>query len=232
MIVYCNMYEPKKAFIKPGAPKKPNEWECSVVITDEDTVDELEAYGKSLDTMLSVKKVKTTEFKDLYKVEPPDGAGKNVWVFKLKKSTEQGKTGRKIAFKFYPQVLMNTKEGRTRLNDMWKEISTTTEDGEEVIKVVSNNKQPTLVGNGSYGTISIDRFDRTAGGSTLSLKNLLVTELKEYEGSGNSNDGSEFDDADDGNGGNVKVPPKAKTVAKPKAKPQDDFEDDGLDLPF
>lgn len=237
MIVYCNMYEAKKAFIKPGAPKKPNEWDCSIVLTDEDTVDDLEAYGKSLDTMLSIKKVKTTEFKDAYKVDPPEGAGKNVWIFKLKKSTEQGKTGRKIPFKFYPQVLQNTPEGRMRLNDIWKEVVDTDEDGNEIRKVVQTNKQPVLVGNGSFGTISIDRFDRSAGGATLSLKNLLVTELKAYVGSGASNDGNEFDDdsASDGNGGTTRVPPSAKTKdvpkVKAKAKPQDD-EDDSDSLPF
>jgi len=237
MIVYCNMYEAKNAYVKPGAPKKPKEWDCSIVLTDEDTVDDLEAYGKSLDTMLSIRKVKTTDFKDLYKVDPPEGAGKNVWIFKLKKSTEQGKTGRKIAFKFYPQVLQNTPEGRMRLNDIWKEVVEVDEDDNEIRKVVQTSKQPVLVGNGSYGTISIDRFDRSAGGATLSLKNLMVTDLKSYVSSGASNDGSEFDDDDsasDGNGGSTKVPASAKTKVAPKtqakAAPQDDEDSD--ELPF
>lgn len=37
-----------------------------------------------------------------------------------------------------------------------------------------------LVGNGAYGTLSIDKFDRSAGGSSLFLKNLLVTSMVEY----------------------------------------------------
>ena len=237
MIVYCNMYEAKNAWVKPGAPKKPKEWDCSIVLTDEDTVDDLEAYGKALDTMLSIRKVKTTEFKEAYKVDPPEGAGKNVWIFKLKKSTEQGKTGRKIPFKFYPQVLQNTPEGRIRLNDIWKEVIEIDEDGNDIRKVVQTSKQPVLVGNGSFGTISIDRFDRSSGGATLSLKNLMVTDLKAYVGSGASNDGAEFDEDDsasDGNGGSAKVPASAKTKdvpkAKAKAQPQDDLDDS--DLPF
>ncbi len=63
-IVFCQMSEPVKAFVKPGAPKKPDEWKCGIVLTDEDYVDELEEYGKSLDTLLSMKKVKSAEFED------------------------------------------------------------------------------------------------------------------------------------------------------------------------
>lgn len=213
MIVYCQMAEPVKAFVKPGAPSKADEWKCSIVLTDEDYVDELEAYGKSLDTLLSMKKVKTIDFENTYKVAPPEGAGKNVWVFTLRKSTELGKTGKPVPSQYQPKVFEKVK------NTMVE---------------ITNSK---LVGNGSYGTVSVDKFDRTAGGSSLFLKNLLVTDLIEYvKQESDYEAGSEFgdDSASDGNGSSVKVPASAKTKdapkAKAKAKPQDDEDSD--ELPF
>ena len=216
-IVYCQMNEPVKAFVKPGAPKKPDEYKCSIVITDEDLADDLEAYGKSLDTLLSIKKVKSSEFEDKYKCPVPEGAGKNVWIFTLRKSTELGKTGKPLPDIHKPKVFEKVK------NTMVE---------------VTHSK---LVGNGSIGTISIDRFDRTAGGASLFLKNLLVTELIEYVPTeSNYEAGSEFgdDSADDGDGGKVKVPQNAKaksTEAKKtvaKAAPKPSFEDDDSDIPF
>lgn len=213
-IVYCQMSEPVKAFVKPGAPKKADEWKCGVVLVDEDEVDLLEEHGKSLDTLLSIKKVKSAEFEDKYKCDLPEGAGKNVWVFTLRKSTELGKTGKPVPLQYQPKVFEKVKNTLV-------EITTTK-----------------LVGNGSYGTISIDRFDRTAGGASLFLKNLLVTDLKEYVPTDSDyQPGSEFgdDNASDGNGGSVKVPAKAKTaVAKPKAapKPASGFDDMDDDIPF
>lgn len=215
MIVYCQMSEPVKAYVKPGTPKKPDEFKCSIVLTDEDYVDELEAYGKSLDTLLSIKKVKTVEFENIYKCSPPRDAGKNVWIFTLRKSTELGKTGKPLPLQHYPKVF--EKVGNTLVD-------------------ITRSK---LVGNSSYGTVSIDRFDRTSGGSSLYLKNLLVTNLIEYVKQDSDYEaGSEFDDdaADDGDGGKVKVPAKAKspeakkTVAKPAPKPS--FEDDDDSIPF
>ena len=215
MIVYCNMYEAKNAWVKPGAPKKADEWKCSIVLTDEDYVDELEEYGKSLDTLLSMKKVKSAEFEDKYKCSLPDGAGKNVWVFTLRKSTELGKTGKPVPIQYQPKV--------------FEKVKNTMVD-------VTHSK---AIGNGSYGTVSIDRFDRSAGGASLFLKNLLVTELIEYVPTESDYEaGSEFgdDNASDGNGGNVRVPAAAKTKEAPKAKPKaapkpQDDEDEDL-LPF
>jgi len=212
-IVFCQMAEPVKAYVKPGTPSKPDEWKCSIVLTDEDYADDLEAYGKSLDTLLSIKKVKTAEFEEKYKCAVPEGAGKNVWIFTLRKSTELGKTGKPVPSQYQPKVF-------EKIKNTMVEITTSK-----------------LVGNGSYGTVSIDKFDRTAGGSSLFLKNLLVTDLIEYVKQDSDYEaGSEFgdDSASDGNGGSTKVPASAKTKVAPKtqakAKPQDD--DDSSDLPF
>ena len=224
-LVYVQVSEPVKAYVKPGAPKKPDEWKASVVLTDEDLVDELEAYGKELDTMLSIKKVKAVEFEDKYKCDLPEGAGKNVWIMTLRKSTMLGKTDKPVPDKFMPRVYEVSKDANGAV--------TKTE--------ITKTK---LVGNGSKGTLTIDRFDRTSGGSSLYLKNVFVTDLIEYESEGSDYEpGSEYDgdSADDGNGGSTKVPVKAKTAtapAKPAAKakaapkPSSGFDDMDDDIPF
>ena len=212
-IVFCQMDAPVKAFVKPGAPKKPDEYKCSIVITDKALKKELDKYGKSLDTLLSIKEVDAADFEGTYKCPLPDDAGDEVWVFTLRKSVELGKTGKPLPDIHKPKVFEKVKN---------------------TLVEITHSK---LVGNGSKGWMSIDRFDRTAGGASLFLKNLLVTEFVEYvKQDSDYQAGSEFgdDSASDGDGGNVKVPAKAKTaVAKPKAapKPQAD-EDDSDSLPF
>ncbi len=210
-LVYVQLQEPVKAYVKPGAAPKPDEWKASIVLTDEDYVDALEDYARELDTQISLKKVKSVEFAEKYKTDLPEGAGKNVWILTLRKSTELGKTGKPVPQQYQPKVYL--KEG----------------------KVLKDVTATTLVGNGSKGAISVDRFDRTAGGSSLYLKNVLVTDLVEYEAkSSDYRSGSEFEDsADDGNGGSVVVPAKAKTASAPKGKkPPVDSDDDSSSDPF
>jgi len=213
-IVFCQMSEPVKAYVKPGAPKKPDEWKCSVVITDKAYKKELEKYGKSLDTLLSIKEVDSADFEEKYKCPLPEGAGDEVWVFTLRKSTELGKTGRPVPLQYQPKVFEKIKN--------------------TMVEITSTK----LVGNGAFGTISIDKFDRSAGGSSLFLKNLLVTSMVEYVKQDSDYEaGSEFgdDSASDGNGGSTRVPASAKTKdapkVKPRAKPQEDDSDDDS-LPF
>jgi hypothetical protein len=211
MIVFCNISKPVKAYVKPGTPAKPDEWKCSIVLTDEDRVDELEAYGKSLDTLLSMKKVKSVDFEATFKVAPPKDAGKNVWIMTLRKSIELGKTGKPVPLEYEPKVF--EKIGNTMLE-------------------ITTMKQ---VGNGSYGTMSVDKFDRSNGGSSLYLKNLLVTDLIQYiKQESDYEAGSEFSDDED-TPPVVKAPAKApapvKAPAKAKAKPVDE-DDDSSDLPF
>jgi len=205
-LLYVQMSEPVKAYAKAGAPVKAPEWKCSVAIVDEEMVDALEEYAKSLDTMLSLKKVKTANFEEVYHCPPPEGAEKNVWVLTLRKSCELGKTGRPVPIQFQPKVF------------------------EKVGNVMVDVTHSKLIGNNSYGTVSIDRFDRSNGGSSLYLKNLLVTTMVEYIKKDSEYEaGSEF-------GEDVpvsKTPAKtaAKPTVKPKAKPQDDFDED-MELPF
>ena len=206
-LVYVCVPKPVKAYVKKGEAEKADEWKAGVVVTDEDFVDEFEAYAASLDTQVSVKKVKVEEFEEIYKCPVPENANKKVWVITLRKSTELGKTGEKVPEKYAPKVFELTEKGN-RLE-------------------ITNEK---LVGNGSKGSISIDRFDRNKGGSSLYLKNILVTDLVEYVPVEHAEAGSEFDDDDSVEEEKpAKAAPAKKTAAKPKADKTDDVSDD---IPF
>ena len=206
LLLFVQMNEPVKAYAKPGTPTKPNEYKCSVAISDEDYIDSLEAYGKSLDTLLSIKKVKTSEFEATYKTSPPEDAGKNVWIVTFRKSCEMGKTGRPILDIHKPKVF------------------------EKVGNVMLDITHSKLIANGSRGTISIDRFDRSNGGSSLFLKNLLVTDLIEYIKPDSVYEaGSEFDDEVPQAKPKATAPAKAPVKAKTKPQVEDD---DSEELPF
>lgn len=214
MLLYVSVQEPVAAFVKPGVPPKPKEWKASVVITDKAVKKEYEKFAKLLDTLVSIKEVETADFESIYKTAPPEDAGDEVWVVTLRKSTELGKTGKPVPDQFKPRVYHQI--GNTR-----QDITATT-----------------LVGNGSYGSISLDIFMKQAGGGSIFLKNVLVTDLVEYERKDSAtNDGSEFD-ADDGSDTPVKIPTKAvekakvATAAKAKAKQLSGFDDMDDEIPF
>ena len=208
MLLYVSLNKPAKGYVKAGEPPKPDEWKASVAISDEDVLDEYEAFANKIDAKTSIKKVKTAEFEAIYKVAPPEDAGKNVWVITLRKSTELGKTGKPVPDLYKPKVF--EKVGKTLVD-------------------VTNSKLPA---NGSYGSISIDKFERTNGTASLYLKNVLVTEMIEYVQEESSyNPGDEFDDEPKAE--KPKAKPEAKApAAKPKARAKnEEVEDDG-DVPF
>lgn len=206
MLLYVQLNKPVKGYVKAGDAPKADEWKASVALTDEDVLDEYEAFAKEIDAKTSIKKVKTTEFEGIYKVAPPEDAGKNIWVVTLRKSTELGKTGKPVPDLYKPKVF--EKVGKALVD-------------------VTNSKLPA---NGSYGSISIDKFERTNGTTSLYLKNVLVTSMIEYvpEESAAYEAGSEFDDEPKDEA--PKAKPAAKVEAKPKARakveaaPEDDDE--------
>lgn len=210
MLVYACLDKPVDCF----DADKGQEYKCGVVVS-EDVADEFaEQFPKQ-----AARKVKRSEFKDIYKCEPPEGSEKNLYVITLKKNSQitDKATGDKIPLpiKYKPRLLQ--KQGGTLVD-------------------ITNTEKAS---NGSFGTVSYEAGE-TRYGLVARLKNVLVTELIPYEGGGSDYEiGDEFgdDSASDGNGGNVKVPASAKAKEAPKAKPkaaskpQDDF-DDGDDLPF
>jgi len=175
---------------------KGQEYKSGIVITDEDIVDEF----NDLYPKQSAKKVKAADFEETYKCPVPEGAGKNVWVITLRKNTKLA-NGADLPDKYRPRVFQ-------RKGGVLVDITTTI-----------------LPSNGSKGEISIDHYEGKMG-NVARLKNVLVTDLIEYEGGKGSNyeSGSEFD-ADDGSSTPVKVPAKAVEKAKAKVKPPVDGSD-------
>lgn len=208
MLLYVSLNKPQKAYVKAGEPTKPDEWKASVAITDEDVVDEYEEFAKGIDAKTSIKKVKTTEFEGIYKVAPPEDAGKNIWVVTLRKSTQLGKTGKEVPDLYKPKVF--EKVGKALVD-------------------VTNSKLPA---NGSYGSISIDKFERSNGTASLYLKNVLVTQMIEYvaESGPEYEPGSEFDDEPKVEAPKAKSEPKVE--AKPKARAKVETPADEDDIPF
>lgn len=211
MLLYVSLNKPQKGYVKAGDAPKPDEWKASVAITDEDVLDEYEAFAKAVDAKTSIKKVKTAEFEGIYKVAPPEDAGKNIWIVTLRKSTELGKTGKPVPDLYKPKVF--EKVGKALVD-------------------VTNSKLPA---NGSYGSISIDKFERTNGTTSFYLKNVLVTDMIEYvqeEGSGYEA-GSEFDDEVEVEAAPAtKAKPAAKAEVKPKARTKVETPVDDDDIPF
>lgn len=213
MLVYVQLNTPVKGYVKPGSPPKPDEWKASVAITDEDVLDEYEVFTKEIDAATSIKKVKTTEFEGIYKVAPPEDAGKNIWVITLRKSTELGKTGRPVPDLYRPKVF--EKVGNTLVD-------------------VTNSKLPA---NGSYGSISIDKFERTNGTTSLYLKNVLVTSMIEYvpDETKSYTAGEEFDDDApkvEAKAPKAQVAVKTEAKVKARAKVQETTDDDEDSIPF
>lgn len=184
---------------------KGQEFKSGIVITDEDVVDEF----NELYPKQSAKKVKAVDFEAIYKCPLPEDAGKNVWVITLRKNTKLA-NGADLPDKYRPRVFQ--KKGGALID-----ITTTV-----------------LPSNGSTGEISIDHYEGKMG-NVARLKNVLVTDLIEYEGGKGSGyeSGDEF--ADDGSSTPAKVPAKsiekAKPAVKAKAKPPVDEDDSDL-LPF
>lgn len=203
MILYACIRDAVKAYQKPGTDPKPDEWKVSLVLTDEDFVDELEDWATKIDCKLSLKKVKTSTFEEIYKVSPPEEAGKNVWVWTLRKSVELGKSGKPVPDKYKPKVYQ--RKGATLVD-------------------ITNSL---LVGNGSKGIVSTDLFVRNNGSASIYLKNVLVNELIEWvkpESTDTYVEGSEFgipvSDVVE-----PKDEPKSKTSAKKSPVDSDELED-------
>lgn len=204
MLLYTAIQKAVKAYQKPGTDPKPDEWKVSIVLTDEDYVDSLEEWATKIDCKLSLKKVKTSSFEEIYKVAPPEDAGKNVWVWTLRKSTELGKTGNPVPPKFRPKVYQ--RKGNT-LVDVTNEV---------------------LVGNGSQGVVSTDLFVRNNGSASIYLKNVLVTDLIEYTSNSGEDyvEGSEFGIPVANGEITEQEPNKATTKKALKVEPEDSDDDD------
>ena len=165
------------------------------VVVDEDTADSWnEMFPKQ-----SAKVVKTSDFKDTYKIDAPFQNEKKQYVINLKKPA-QYKDGTPLPKQYQPKVLLA--------------------DGKQAIDVTDTM----LPANGSVGKISFETNSNDFG-TFARLRNVLVTKMIEYKkGGGNAGDdfglevqgASDFDDTTE--------TPVVKQP-NPQAAPEESYDD-------
>ena len=165
------------------------------IVVDEDTADSWnERFPKQ-----TAKVVKTSDFKETYKIDPVFPDEKKQYVITIKKPASY-KDGNPLPPQYLPKVLL--------------------QDGKTAIDVT----QSMLPANGSKGKVSFEENSNDFG--TFSrLKNVLVTEMIEYKkGGGNAADefGLEVQGASDFED----VPEKPVTKVAPN--PQEDVDSEQL----
>ena len=202
-LVYVQVQKPTKCYVE----SKGSEYKASIVV-DEDTADAWDdAFPKQ-----SAKQVKTSEFKNIYKIDPPFPEQKKQYIITVRKNTALA-NGEMVPTKYQPKVYQ-------RKGDVLVDIT-----------------QSVLPANGSEGQISLEVYEGKMG-TFARLKNVLVTNLIEYEGAGGEEPGSEFgipvaksknNTPDDEPEEQPKAKPQAKSSKKPPVEPEDDI---GDDLPF
>lgn len=174
------------------------------VVVDEDTADSWnERFPKQ-----AAKVVKTSDFKEAYKIDAPFPDAKKQYVITLKKDAQYA-DGNPVPKQYLPKVLL--------------------QDGKQAIDVTDSQ----LPANGSVGKISFEARENSYG-TFAKLRNVLVTEMIEYKkGGGNAGDdfGLEVQGSSDFDA-TPKQEVKAKKQESPvpkKAEPSPDLDDD---LPF
>jgi hypothetical protein len=176
---------------------KGQEFKASIVV-DEETADSWnELYPKQ-----PAKVVKTSEFEASFKIPPPLPSEKKQYVITLRKNTKLS-NGEPVPEKYIPKLFQRDKEG-----------------------VLQDITQSVLPANGSKGALAVEHYDGKMG-PVARLKNVLVTDLIEYQKQDSDGD-TGFDDSPS------PAPVRTEAKVKPKAKPIvpakfDDIEDD---IPF
>lgn len=174
------------------------------IVVDEDTAD---AWDEAFPKQ-SAKQVKTAEFKNVYKIDAPYPEQKKQYIITVRKNTVLS-NGEPVPVKYTPKVYQ--KKGN----------------------VLVDITQSVLPANGSEGQISLEVYEGKMG-TFARLKNVLVTELIEYEGlTGGAESGSEFGIPVAGaEEVSEKETPKVETKAKPAKKPPVEPDDLEEDAPF
>lgn len=169
------------------------------VVVDEDTAD---AWNEMFPKQ-SAKVVKTSDFKDTYKIDAPFPNEKKQYVITLKKAAQYA-DGNPLPKQYQPRVLLA--------------------DGKQAIDVTDTM----LPANGSKGKVSFESRENSYG-TFAKLRNVLVTEMIEYKkGGGSAGDdfGLEVQGASD-----FDTPETPKQQPKPTTVPEESYTDDS-EIPF
>ena len=175
---------------------KGQEFKASIVV-DEETADSWnELYPKQ-----PAKVVKTSEFEASFKIPPPLPSEKKQYVITLRKNTKLS-NGEPVPEKYIPKLFQRDEDG-----------------------VLQDITQSVLPANGSKGALAVEHYDGKMG-PVARLKNVLVTDLIEYQKQDSDGD-TGFDDSPS------PAPVRTEAKVKPKAKPSAPVDDlDDPDLPF
>lgn len=168
------------------------------VVVDEDTAD---AWNEMFPKQ-SAKVVKTSDFKDTYKIDAPFPNEKKQYVITLKKAAQYA-DGNPLPKQYQPRVLLA--------------------DGKQAIDVTDTM----LPANGSKGKVSFESRENSYG-TFAKLRNVLVTEMIEYKkGGGSAGDdfGLEVQGASD-----FDTPETPKQQPKPTTVPEESYDDS--EIPF
>lgn len=170
------------------------------VVVDEDTADSWnERFPKQ-----AAKVVKTSDFKEAYKIDAPFPDAKKQYVITLKKDAQYA-DGNPVPKQYLPKVLL--------------------QEGKQAIDVTDSQ----LPANGSVGKISFETRENSYG-TFAKLRNVLVTKMIEYKkGGGNAADefGLEVQGASD-----FEDTPEKPVPQQPKPVTVPDNTDDSEELPF
>jgi hypothetical protein len=166
------------------------------ICVDEDTAD---AWNESYSKQPATV-VKTSEFEEKYKTPAPYPEAKKQYVITLRKNTRLG-NGNEVPEVYQPKVMVPDGSG---------------------YKDVTMEVKPA---NGSRGSISVDTWESTKG-NVARLKNILVTEMIPYEGTGSGESytpGSEFGDSKPAEKtAPAAAAPKKKVVVKQQVEEEED----------
>lgn len=154
---YVKMAEPAPTFDKSGT-----EYTVDAIVTEDQADDLKEKFPK-----IGCKEIKTVDFKEKYKIDPPYPNQKKQYVVKFKKKASKG--DETFDPKFAPKVLLKQEDGSS-------------------LDITTNK----LVANGSKGKLAFRAAENKFGWFAY-LHSILVEELIEYVPSGGGNSaGSEF----------------------------------------
>jgi hypothetical protein len=175
--------------------EKGQEFKASIVV-DEETADSWnELYPKQ-----PAKVVKTSEFEASFKIPPPLPSEKKQYVITLRKNTKLS-NGEPVPEKYIPKLVQRDEGG-----------------------VLQDITQSVLPANGSKGALAVEHYDGKMG-PVARLKNVLVTDLIEYQKQDSDGD-TGFDDSPS------PAPVRTEAKTKPKTKTSAPVDDLGDDVPF
>lgn len=177
---------------------KEKEWKVSVVVSEDVADDWGDRFQKQ-----PAKVIKTSEFKDKYKIDPVYPDEKKQYIINLKKNVLLA-NGEPVPEYYQPKVFIDTGNGK-----------------------VMDITQETLVGNGSTGCVSFETHENDYG-VFARLKNVKVDNLIKYESTDSgSNEFGEIDNSNkpepsqDNEGGEF-----SQESPQSSDEGQDDFDDE------